>query len=40
MPSRDGVEIEVEDRKIETTERVQMYGRRLTAQQKDEKTTK
>ena len=35
MPSRDGMEIEAEDQA--TPERVQMYGRRLTAQQKDER---
>ena len=36
MPLRDGMEIEVEDSE-DTPERVHMYGRRLTAQQKDEK---
>ena len=34
MPSRDGMEIEFEET---TPERVQMHGRRLTAQQKDER---
>ena len=39
MPWRDGMEIEAKDSRTEDwamPERVQMYGRRLTAQQKDE----
>ena len=38
MPSRNGVEIKVEDSEDRRrSERVQMSGRRLTAQQKDER---
>ena len=40
MSSRDGVEIEVEDSediRRRQNDRVQMYGRPLTAQQKDER---
>ena len=36
MPSRDGMEIKVEDSE-DRRRRVQMYGRWLTAQQKDER---